>query len=192
MQEAHARYVLNRNQQATAAGTPDAIPVEDVAIAYLAYCQSSSRRATFESRGRMLFDFVYGLRGRYWNYGGTRKRVPKPTRTDYIHDGYGKRAVGDLIPMDIQRWLDKHPTWGQSTRRIAVQAVKRAFNYARKMGLITANPISAFKTQAGKKRITYFTPEVEQAMYRHSRPAFRTILKVLIRTERGTARNSVA
>jgi integrase len=181
VQQAHARHLLGQ-QRTAPEGTADTVPVADVVATYLEFCQANSRPATFDSRGRMLFDFVYGLPPKFWNHADPKHKTPKPGKNDYIHDGFGQRTVGSLIPMDVQRWLDKHPTWGQSTRRIAVQSVKRAFNYAVKMGLIHANPVKGFVAPQGKQRITYFTPEVEQAMYRHAKPALRLALRVLIRT----------
>ena len=63
--------------------------------------------------------------------------------------------------MDVQQWLDKHPTWGKGTRRIAVQGLKRALNYAVSMQITPRNPIKGFKISLGGKRISFFTPEVE-------------------------------
>src|SRR5262245_2181537 len=46
-------------------------------------------------------------------------------------DLYGTlRAVTQLKPFHVTRWLDRHSGWGDGTRRCAVTAVKRAFNWA--------------------------------------------------------------
>jgi hypothetical protein len=46
--------------------------------------------------------------------------------------------------------------------------LKRAFNYAREMGIIQRNPIRGFKVGTGEKRVTFFTPEIEEELYKHS------------------------
>jgi hypothetical protein len=54
-------------------------------------------------------------------------------------DIHGAAAVRDLKPYHVTRWLDRHDGWGQSTRRGAITAVKRALNWATDEGLIPAN-----------------------------------------------------
>ena len=75
---------------------------------YLDHAEKENRRSTYEKRGEYLFDFCTGLPARFWDY-GTGKKRPKPTENDYLRTGYGKRQVGSLIPMDIQKGLDAHP-----------------------------------------------------------------------------------
>ena len=84
--------------------------------------------------------------------------------------------------MDVQQWLDKHPTWGKGTRRIAVQGLKRALNYAVSMQLTPRNPIKGFKVGVGGKRITFFTPEIEKELLQNAFQALRTAIQVCIRT----------
>jgi integrase len=110
------------------------------------------------------------------------RKVPKPAKGDYLHDGYGAKPVGQLLPMDVQQWLDKHPTWGKGTRRIAVQGLKRALNYAVSMKLTPLNPIRGFKIGVGGKRITFFTPEIEKVLLQNAFQALRTAIWVCIRT----------
>ena len=181
LKEAHARYVLGLQQEAEREATGDTALVLRVVKDYLDYAKSNNRPSTYVKRGEFLFDFCFGLPCRFWDYGKGRK-VPKPTPADYLHKGYGDKPIGKLIPMDIQQWLDAHKGWGASTRRMAVQGVKRAFNYAVKMGLIADNPIAKFKVGQGRKRITYFTPKQEAAMMKHSTPALAIAIRVCIRT----------
>jgi hypothetical protein len=101
---------------------------------------------------------------------------------DYLHDGYGAKPVGELLPMDVQQWLDKHPTWRKGTRRIAVQALKRALKYAVSMKVTPQNPIKGFKVGVGGKRNTYFTPEIEKELLQNAFQALRTAIQVCIRS----------
>jgi integrase len=181
VKKAYARWLLCNKEQAKRQAMGDSATVMRVVNDYLDHAKVSNRPSTYEKRGLFLFDFCFGLSSRFWDYGRGRK-VPKPKPAEYIHPGYGEKQVGKIIPMDIQRWLDKHPGWGQSTRRMAIQAVRRAFNYAKAMGVIAKNPILGMHVGAGKKRITYFPTEVEEAMYHHAKRPLATAIKVCIRT----------
>lgn len=70
----------------------------------------------------------------------------------------------DLRPFHITRWLDSRPGWGQSTRRGAITAVKRALNWATDEGLIPANPLKAVKKPPVKRRDKVLTPEEQRAI----------------------------
>jgi len=50
------------------------------------------------------------------------------------------------------------------------------------MKAISRNPIRGFKVSKGRARVTYFTPEIEQALLKNSKPALASAIKVLIRT----------
>lgn len=181
LDRAHARYILGQQKKAERLATGDTTPMLSIVQVYLQHCKSTNRDSTFRKRGEYLFDFCYGLPARFWDY-DTGRKVPKPAKTDYLHDGYGRKAIGELTPMDVQQWLDKHPTWGKGTRRIAVQGLKRALNYAVAMQLTPRNPIKGFKIGVGGKRITFFTPEVEAALLDNAYHALRTAISVCIRT----------
>ena len=180
-ERAYARHLLGQQETARRDAVGDTALINRVCQDYLDHCRTNNRPSTFDKRGLFLFDFCYGLPSRFWDK-GTGRWVPKPTDADYIHDGYGNRPVGQLIPMDVQQWLDKHPTWSKGTRRIAVQGLKRAFNYACEMGLIQRNPIRGFKVGTGGKRVTFFRPEVEEKLYEHTYKALATTIRVCIRT----------
>jgi integrase len=181
LRESYARYLLERKKKAKQLAMGDKALVLSIVVAYLDYCKANNRASTYQKRGEYLFDFCFGLPSRFWDY-GNGKKVPKPKKTDYIHKGYGSKEVGQLIPMDIQQWVDKHPTWGKGTRRIAIQGLKRAMSYAVEMGLIKTNPIKGYKVQVGGKRITFFTPEQEQSLLKYAGKPLGEVIKVLIRT----------
>jgi integrase len=56
-------------------------------------------------------------------------------------DLHGAVRVRDLKPYHVTRWFEQHSDWGQSTRRCAVTAVKRALNWATKEGYLDTNPL---------------------------------------------------
>ena len=181
VERAYARFLLGQQEQARRLAVGDTTPILRIVQVYLQHCKANNRDSTFRKRGEYLFDFCYGLSPRFWDY-DTGRKVPKPTKENYIHDGYGSKPVGELLPMDVQQWLDKHPTWGKGTRRIALQGLKRAFNYAVSMKLTPRNPIKGFNVGIGGKRITFFTPEMEQELLRHAFQALGTAIWVCIRT----------
>src|SRR5437868_6803997 len=45
-------------------------------------------------------------------------------------------TVKDLKPFHVQRWVDRHDSWGACFRRGAMMAVQRAFSWAEKLGHI--------------------------------------------------------
>jgi len=65
---------------------------------------------------------------------------------------------------------------------VAVQAVSRAFNYCLEQGVITSNPVKGLKATRPGKRVTYFTSEVEETLYRFANPALALAIKVCIHT----------
>ena len=148
---------------------------------YLAHSKATDKPATFVMRGGFLFDFCTGLPARFWDK-GTGKEVQAPSRADYLHKGYATREVSSILPLDVQSWLDKHKGWTEGTKRIAIQAVRRAMNYAREMKLIPENPIKGIKIPKANARITYLTPEQERAIAENTYKAFAILVYVCIRT----------
>lgn len=138
------------------------------------YLNSIKTPSTYETRSRTLFDFCYGLPGRFINNG----KEPKPE--DKIHKGYAELPADQLTKLDVTRWLQAHD-WNGS-RRTHIQAVKKALNHAVDIGLLEANPIKGYKTPKQNGRVTYITPEQEQALIEVANPALATAIKVLIRT----------
>jgi len=75
-----------------------------------------------------------------------------------------KRAP-DLRGEDVTKWLRTKPTWGPSTRSLAIQAVKAALNYAVKEGVLSVHPLIKVKQGAIGRRERILTPE-ERAIIR--------------------------
>ncbi|MFO0845496.1 MAG: site-specific integrase [Gemmataceae bacterium] len=83
---------------------------------------------------------------------------------DFLQDFcevYGTLLGRDLKPLHVTRWLDAHPGW-KGSRRNAVIAVKRAFNWADAEGLLQPNPVKAVKKPQQQRRDRILTPEERQ------------------------------
>lgn len=171
LRAALARHVADRKTAAVQAAD---MLVAEVCNRYLA---SIEKDGSHNQRGRLLFDFCTGFPGRFWN------AKTKPTATDRIHKGFGDLTASELIKGHVAEWIAKHPDWSkEGGQRTAIQAIKRALNWAVEFELIARNPIKGYKVAAGRARVTYFTPEQEAALLANARPAFRQALQVCIRT----------
>jgi integrase len=66
----------------------------------------------------------------------------------------------DLKPYHATRWIEKrYATSGAAHRRGAAVAVSRAFNWAKKQGMIAANPVSGMERPPPVAREAYLPPE---------------------------------
>jgi integrase len=153
--------------------------VFQVCEAYLAKVESEGARSTLDTRRRILFDFCLGLPPRFMPKGKVEPPTPGPD--DYLHDGFGALPAAKLIPLHLDKWLQAHPTW-KGSRRTALQAVKRALNYAAEAGLLQTNPLKGYKTPKQRGRVTYITPEQEAALCSAGNAAIAMAIKVCIRT----------
>ena len=172
VKEAYARHLLE-SRKPEIAQTGDDTTVIEACQLYLENCRATGAPRTYESRGRILFDFCTGLPEGMW-----LKEADKSKR---IHNGYGNLPVSKLIPLHVDQWLAAHPTWNGS-RRTKIQAVKRALNYCVGAGLLTRNPLKGYKAGKSNVRRTYITPEQEDACYQYANPALAQAIKVCIRT----------
>ena len=73
-------------------------------------------------------------------------------------DRYGRMKAAALIPFHLTAWLDAHPTW-KAARRHAAVIMKRAFAWAKRQGLLAANPFADIKVEPGGKRDRVLTPD---------------------------------
>ena len=76
---------------------------------------------------------------------------------------HGTRQGAGLKPLHVTRWLDSHPGW-KGSRRNAVVAVKRAFNWADAEGLLQPNPVKYVKKPPQGRRIRVLTPEERKGL----------------------------
>jgi integrase len=176
VREAHARYLLRRNQPELANKGDDTTVIQ-VCQLYLDYCKANSAESTYEGRVGILFDFCTGLPAGLRN----KDRSQKEREAVRIHRGYGNLRVSELIPLHVDQWLAAHPTWNGS-KRTKIQAVKRALNYCVAAGLPFQNHIKGYKAGKANVRKTYITPEQEEACYKYASKPLATAIKVCIRT----------
>lgn len=70
----------------------------------------------------------------------------------------GRRTVGELKPIHVTRWLATLPG-GTTWKNGAARAVSRAFNWARKQGLIQFNPVEGLEKPTAEHRECYITED---------------------------------
>jgi len=155
------------------------VTILDVCMAYLKQVEATGAKKTLDDRSDTLFDFCFGLPPAFRSRDGKPSKAATPA--DKLHVGYGALPVAQLRPIDVDQWLQSHPTWNGG-RRSRIQAVKRALNYGVESGLIERNPIRGYKTPRPVGRVTYITPEQEAALLENARYHFRMALKVCLRT----------
>lgn len=183
LREAFARFLLDRQKEAEVQNETTLL---DVCVAYLEYAKRHGAPKTHFDRADTLFDFCFGLPPEYRNKdgSGTKKLTGEQKselKSKRIHPGFGRKIATDLTPLDIDNWIAAHENWdgGQRTR---IQAVKRALNYAVERQLIPFSPIRGYKVKKPNSRVTYITPEQEDACYKYANPTLYIAIKVCIRT----------
>src|SRR5690348_13824620 len=77
---------------------------------------------------------------------------------DSFVDACGLMPSTTVRPIDVTRWLNGH-TWSESTRRGAVTAVKRAFRWAHRQGLLAVDQLAHLEKPPGQRRAVVLTRE---------------------------------
>jgi len=79
----------------------------------------------------------------------------------YFHqsfcNNFGRTLAIQVKPFHITRWLDLHPKW-KASRRHAALAVKRAFAWVDKQGLLSPSPLRSLEVEANNRRTRVLTP----------------------------------
>ena len=75
-----------------------------------------------------------------------------------FNDLFGTLGALDVKPIHVTRWLDAHPKW-KGSRRCAVIALKRAYNWCEEQELITKNPVKKVKKPKAVRRERILTQE---------------------------------
>ena len=185
VKEAYHRCLLAKKEAEAQERPPQNAPtIEHICTEYLSHIQGG-RKATYDMRADTLFDLCYGLPPRFRHLDRPVDQLSDQQRNEIaqarIHDGYGQLRWDEFAKLSLDRWLAAHSTWKRS-RRTHIQAIKRALNHAVDRDLIPRNPIRGYKAPRPNARVTYITPEQEEAMLKRARPDFRKALKVCIRT----------
>jgi integrase/recombinase XerC len=90
-------------------------------------------------------------------------------RVQMFIDALGKdvlMASDALRPFHLQEWIDKHE-WSANYRRGIIAAVQRAYNWALRIGHLTANPIRFIEKPSATRREQVITPEEWPAIRDH-------------------------
>ncbi|WP_152051991.1 tyrosine-type recombinase/integrase [Tautonia marina] len=92
------------------------------------------------------------------------RRVERGERSQSTYDGYrrflkpaakvlGARRPEEVRPIDVQRWAEAPSlSWNATTRFNAITAVKAAFSWGRKAGLLRTNPIERMERPTPLRR----------------------------------------
>lgn len=80
---------------------------------------------------------------------------------------YGTMDVGELNPSHVMAWLSAHKGWNSTTKRNAITALQRGFNWAVKNRGLTSNPIRGVEKPEAKRRTTIITAEEFKEILRH-------------------------
>ena len=99
---------------------------------------------------------------------------------DQFHDG----RVIDLRKSHVDRWLDEHDGWGQSTRRQAITCIKRVVNWGYEEGHLSEFPVGLRKLRRPKmgKRETIVLSADHKRMLAETDEPFGQLLTALWET----------
>jgi integrase len=111
--------------------------VAAVVAEFLLLTEKDVTASTFSSRGKYLADFCS------------------------VH---GYKRVRDLLPIDVTKWLADHHSWGTSSQRAAISAIKRALNWSIDQGLIESHPLGRLRKPEGARREHVITADEHAAM----------------------------
>ena len=95
---------------------------------------------------------------------------------------HGRQPAKAVVPFHVNSWLDSKPTW-KGSRRHAALAVKRAFAWADKQGLLSPSPLKGLEVEAGNRRTRVLTRDEQAAILAEikDRP-FREFVTALLAT----------
>ena len=74
-------------------------------------------------------------------------------------DLHGGLQASQLKPFQVTQWLDRHAGWNDGSRRCAITALKRAFNWSVDEGVLPANPVKKVHKPPVKSRDRILKPQ---------------------------------
>lgn len=134
--------------QATGAQNPGAPPgpvdlgVAELLDKYLDWCQRHRASRTYEWYLAILQSFARSLPD-------------------------ASMPAGDLRPFHVVEWSDSQTTWSPTSRRQAIVAVQRAYNWAEDMGHLDRSPIKKVAKPTPERRDNHVTAEEFAAILGH-------------------------
>ncbi len=69
------------------------------------------------------------------------------------------REASTLKPYHVVQWVSLHPGWSTAHQRNSIQAVKRVFRWAHRMGYLKTNPLEFLEKPSAGRRGQIVTPE---------------------------------
>jgi site-specific recombinase XerD len=91
----------------------------------------------------------------------------------------GRMGVEDLNPAHVTKWLATHKGWNSTTKRNAITALQRGFNWAVRNRGLTRNPIRGMEKPEAKRRTSTISVEEFDDVLKHVQDVpFRDLLIV--------------
>jgi integrase len=93
---------------------------------------------------------------------------------------FGTLKLSELKPFHLTRWVNKHGSWGETTRHMVITVVKAAINYGLREGYVESNPIRFMTMPTPESRDRILSPEEWQNILGSIKdPCFRDYLVAL-------------
>lgn len=97
-------------------------------------------------------------------------------------DRFGGAVAGEFLPRTFNKWLDDHDGW-KGSRRNAIVAIKRLFNWAVDEKILPANPIKDVRKPPRRRRNRILTLQERQCIFQSIRDEyFREFLFAMLDT----------
>jgi integrase len=80
---------------------------------------------------------------------------------------HGRLSVADLNAGHVTAWLNTQGKWNSTTKRNAITALKRGFNWAVKNRGLDRNPILSMEKPEAKRRTAFVTPQEFDELLKH-------------------------
>ena len=153
--EFHRLLSLPSAARAPKASPPSGLTVAELLDKYLDWCQKHRAQRTYDWYKEHLQNFLDSL----------------SSAAEFL--------VSDLKPYMVIEWADEHDSWGDNYRRGALIAVQRPFNWAVKLGHITASPIPYIEKPQATRREQVVTVEEWESIRDHYKKGdpFRDLLE---------------
>jgi integrase len=97
-------------------------------------------------------------------------------------DAYGRTRAVELRPYHVTRWLETHPTWGDSSRHLATAVVKLWAAWCLLEGYLDVDRLRGVKSPATARRAPAPEGDIDRLLAAVDNPEFRDFLTVLIDT----------
>lgn len=95
-------------------------------------------------------------------------------------DRFGSVRAVDLTPHRVHGWADdRDRDWNPTTRANAIAAVKAAFRWARRRGIVPSDPVRDMEKPTPRRRTEILTPEQAAAVMEAADGRFRDLLACL-------------